>query len=1268
MSCPKPLPKRTLPPFPFYPVPSFLPPSRCKLTTYASLLSACISGLAFGLFGPSTATAQITPPFTSIPWVYNSDGDWGTASNWLGNAVPASGADVVFGPVSGGIPDPDEPTITVSGIGTTTLKSLWFDTAGGVWYTLGSGGALMLGGGLPNDGNAITVLSSLPSATENNIESRVIFDNSEPGRNLWIRNDSFGGLRFSDKLDIGSQNLVVSSTGQPFAHSAVHFNGMIYGKGNISVVNGWAQHLVLQADNINWKGSLNVGAGTLTFIKGRTALGTGANIVSSGGTLAWRRHLVPGYISTYGHPIEVSGPGAVRTWGKPAVGAIYNDGGQSIHWHKITLTGDTSFGSRGDIFGNLTLGGTITGGSYTFTKVGLGLITLFNDNNSWGQTVIREGVLRRARNTALPNGNLVFDGGILELASGPIGPGINFSRNLGTGPGQVRWIGSGGFSNFTGGTGEVRRVRLNGGAELTWGSGYFAPAIGTREFLLSSRYADAPIDFTNPTKLNNSWWAGRVERGATVSAHAIISGDISSVGFADNTKGFYKMGLGLLWLTGENNTYIYKTGIHDGALGGIPATSIINFSGYGPPESRGGVIALKEDFTRTLGESNGSYVSWHILSKGGGFAAYEGDRTVRLNNSTSLIHWGGDGSFIHDGQVLKFGHYTSSGTVLWDKALGLGAGGNRVIHIDRGLLNGGRADVSFIQPISGTSGAAGGSLTIQGDGRMDIAVDNPNLKLATINIHGAELRLQQNGRIAAGATNFYLKNGGTFTVDEMGTHNSSTGGFGLDDSRLAMDEERNPLSEITLNAGTLRYWAPNGDHYNGIVFKKITLEDGASTFEVKAHNGHFAGIGASILHRAIDSVSTLNFERNDELALFITMEVPSTAPGPYAINYSGGVKIVPWMTVNGRDWAAPEVYEASPPGYATYYGPLGTYHTMDANTWSVAQNVWMRTDQVLSGIITHVNSLRMSNGELNLNGSMLQIGSGGLLIPRFDPSSQAYGPVSITGNSIITNNGALVYVHTYAPLTVKGAARFVISWGQFFGPLIKTGPAELILNSSGEHRIGSLYIHQGVVDLQQGNLYATHIIIGDGAGKDELWLPADRWNPLSLTFSKPNITLRGTPYGPGAEYATYNPDEAILRMGGNTKQTIGTLRIEDRGTIDWVGGEVGKANMLFVDKLEFNNADARLFMRNWYEFEDYLLVKKIGFDHGVLGKIIFDGLWDLPALAVSYDANYYVITPYNSPEPGTYGAILGAVGIGLWTWRRKKRPQRLGLRPRRSAK
>gem|GEM_PF-6057536 len=45
-------------------------------------------------------------------------------------------------------------------------------------------------------------------------------------------------------------------------------------------------------------------------------------------------------------------------------------------------------------------------------------------------------MLRRARNEALPDANILFDGGILELASGPLG--LNFQHNLGTGTNQIQ--------------------------------------------------------------------------------------------------------------------------------------------------------------------------------------------------------------------------------------------------------------------------------------------------------------------------------------------------------------------------------------------------------------------------------------------------------------------------------------------------------------------------------------------------------------------------------------------------------------------------------------------------------------------------------------------------------------------------------------------------------------------------------------------------------------------------------------------------------------
>jgi len=121
--------------------------------------------------------------------------------------------------------------------------------------------------------------------------------------------------------------------------------------------------------------------------------------------------------------------------------------------------------------------------------------------------------------------------------------------------------------------------------------------------------------------------------------------------------------------------------------------------------------------------------------------------------------------------------------------------------------------------------------------------------------------------------------------------------------------------------------------------------------------------------------------------------------------------------------------------------------------------------------------------------------------------------------------------------------------------VVKTGPGEL--RSFGNHQIGSLYINQGMVDLRNGTLTLgggdTRVYVGDGAGTDILKLQGNRRDQIKKQGSGlPSITLQGTPYNPRGP--KYGGDQAILQMGGNTKLSLANLHIQDRGTIDWVGG------------------------------------------------------------------------------------------------------------------
>ncbi|KXU37008.1 hypothetical protein AXK11_03085 [Cephaloticoccus primus] len=136
-----------------------------------------------------------------------------------------------------------------------------------------------------------------------------------------------------------------------------------------------------------------------------------------------------------------------------------------------------------------------------------------------------------------------------------------------------------------------------------------------------------------------------------------------------------------------------------------------------------------------------------------------------------------------------------------------------------------------------------------------------------------------------------------------------------------------------------------------------------------------------------------------------------------------------------------------------------------------------------------------------------------------------------------------------------------------------------------------------------------------------------------------------------------------LTLFHNATQTLSELHIADSGVIEFRYGSSGP-NFLFLDLLTFNNTDAKLFVKGWHEFENYLLIKKTALATGqwaqVLKQIDFDGYsLDYDLLASDYNNDYFQISPWGSwsqaiPEPSTYGAILGALGVGAYLIRRKR--------------
>ena len=187
------------------------------------------------------------------------------------------------------------------------------------------------------------------------------------------------------------------------------------------------------------------------------------------------------------------------------------------------------------------------------TKSDTGRVILSGNNSYTGPTTITRGGLQLGSAGALSLGsNLVFNGAvgtggtvILTSAFG------NLTRSLGTGPGQVQWLGDGGFVSSSSG----RSVNGGAGAMLTWGSGGFV-LDGNR--LILGTNSNNLLDFQNAIDLSGGVRAIQGD-GGLVSGHAQMSGILSGTG------GINQVGNGFLELTGAN-TYSGGTVMTTGTL------------------------------------------------------------------------------------------------------------------------------------------------------------------------------------------------------------------------------------------------------------------------------------------------------------------------------------------------------------------------------------------------------------------------------------------------------------------------------------------------------------------------------------------------------------------------------------------------------------------------------------------------------------------------------------------------------------------------------
>ncbi|MCU0793924.1 MAG: autotransporter-associated beta strand repeat-containing protein [Opitutaceae bacterium] len=373
-----------------------------------------------------------------------------------------------------------------------------------------------------------------------------------------------------------------------------------------------------------------------------------------------------------------------------------SSGGDDVITAPVTLTDSLVLTQSAS--GTLAFSGGISGAG-ALTKAGAGTVVFASANTYTGVTILSDGLLRLDDPAGLPGGidnvvgagegNLAFEGGVLGLASG------DFTRQLGTGPGQLDWaVGTGGFAAF----GANRQVRLNNGTNaVSWASAL----LGTgNRLLLSHPTATHTIEFRNGITFAGQKRTVQVEDGAA-AIDAVLSGVLSG----GTSSGLNKTGPGVLALTNAN-TYANITTVADGVLLLQNASAL---PGGNLELTGGGVLGLGAgDFTtRTIGTGL-SQVQW---LGSGGFSAFGADRAVKFGDSS--INWTAT-NFIGAGRVLILGHDTADATLDWRQPISLN-GSLRVVQVEDGSA---AIDAKMSGVIAGGSSGTANTLSKTGAGTL----------------------------------------------------------------------------------------------------------------------------------------------------------------------------------------------------------------------------------------------------------------------------------------------------------------------------------------------------------------------------------------------------------------------------------------------------------------------------------------------------------------------------------------------------------------------
>jgi len=287
-----------------------------------------------------------------------------------------------------------------------------------------------------------------------------------------------------------------------------------------------------------------------------------------------------------------------------------------------------------------------------------------------------------------------------------------------------------------------------------------------------------------------------------------------------------------------------------------------------------------------------------------------------------------------------------------------------------------------------------------------------------------------------------------------------------------------------------------------------------------------------------------------------------------------------------------------------------------------------------------VNGIEFSYADFYLNGQLLSVGSGGIRAGEGISNIWGQGVTTALGDTLIfhSKSGAnnALRIEGQIDDNSKGKVGILV---KNLNPKSDIPGIIRISENYNNHFTGDVVVEGKGSNLYLGKIggalaVGSNIYVRNGGvvGLEGSYQIADT----------STVTLQGK----GSTFMLNNVNYGLL-------EKFRSLVVEGEGHVLFSRkANSGYAKTLIIDELLVAEGSI-LNVDGWDANSDLFLVKKEAKNVDALKRIQFTGRNQNIVELINYDRDYWKL--YAAPEPSTYGAIFGAVGLGLAVWRKRRR-------------